>query len=136
MNKRVVFDCDVLISALIRADSPPGQAFDRARNHCDLITSEACLLEIRRTFYKEKLRKYFLREEADMFLEVFRTVAQVVEPQEQIRACRDPEDDIYLEAAVSAQANCIVSGDPDLLALHPFRGILILTPRDFLDFSL
>lgn len=136
MNRRVVFDCNVLISALIRADSAPGQAFDRARNHCDLITSEACLSEIRRTFYKEKLRKYFSREEVDMFLEVFRTVVQVVEPEEQIQACRDPKDDIYLEAAVFAQADCIVSGDPDLLALHPFRGILILTPRDFLDFPL
>lgn len=69
-------------------------------------------------------------------MEVFRTASQVVEPQEQIQACRDPKDDIYLETAVSAQADCIVSGDPDLLALHPFRGIFILTPRDFLDFPL
>ncbi|MCE7922368.1 MAG: PIN domain-containing protein [Haliscomenobacteraceae bacterium CHB4] len=69
-NKKVVFDCNVLISALIRGDSTPGQAFDRARSHCDLITSKTCLAEIRHIFYKEKFAPYFSRKEADLFLEV------------------------------------------------------------------
>ena len=45
--------------------------------------------------------------------------------------CRDPEDNKYLELAVSAQATCIVSGDQDLLVLHPYRSIPILTPKAF-----
>ena len=36
------------------------------------------------------------------------------------------------EAAVAGNADCIVSGDPDLLALHPFREIPVLSPSDFL----
>ncbi|MEQ1747276.1 MAG: putative toxin-antitoxin system toxin component, PIN family [Saprospiraceae bacterium] len=133
-NKRVVFDCNVLISGLIRSDSPPGKAFDRARSDCDLVVSEACLAEVRRVFYQEKFARYFSREEADLFLEVFGEAAILVEPTEQIRACQDPNDDKYLEAAVAAKADAIVSGDPDLLALNPFRGIHILSPRDFLSF--
>lgn len=133
-NKRVVFDCNILVSALIRSDSIPAMAFDRARIHCELITSEACLAEMQRIFSKEKFARYFAREEADLFLEVFREAAVIVEPIEQIRVCRDPKDDKYLEAAVTAQADCIVSGDPDLLILHPFRKIEILSPRDFLDY--
>jgi hypothetical protein len=35
--------------------------------------------------------------------------------------------------AVSGKASCIISGDQDLLVLHPFREIPIVTPRDFLD---
>lgn len=135
-NKKVVFDCNVLISALIRGDSAPGQAFDRARKHCDLVTSEDCLAEMRRIFYKEKFTRYFSREEADLLLEVFRAAAEIVDKKEQIQACRDPNDDKYLEAAIAAQADCIVSGDPDLLTLNPFRDIPILSPRDFLDFPL
>lgn len=135
-NKKVIFDCNVLISALIRSDSAPGQAFDRALNQCNLITSEACLAEMRRIFYREKFAAYFSREEADLFLEVFSKAVETVEPQEQIHACRDPKDDKYLEVAVTAQADCIVSGDPDLLVLHPFRGIPILSPRDFMAFAL
>jgi putative PIN family toxin of toxin-antitoxin system len=47
--------------------------------------------------------------------------------------CRDSKDDMVLECALLAHADCIVTGDKDLLSLESFRGIRILTPRDFLD---
>ncbi|MFV1981484.1 MAG: putative toxin-antitoxin system toxin component, PIN family [Rhodothermia bacterium] len=59
--------------------------------------------------------------------------AKLIEVVETIQACRDPKDNKYLEAAVSGGAECIVSGDDDLLVLHPFRRIPILRPRAFLD---
>ena len=49
----------------------------------------------------------------------------------EIRACRDPKDDKFLELAVSGQADVIVTGDDDVLALHPFEGIPILRMREF-----
>jgi len=52
---------------------------------------------------------------------------------ERIRACRDPTDDMFLELAVNGTADAIVSGDPDLLTLHPFRGIPILAPAAFVQ---
>jgi predicted nucleic acid-binding protein len=56
----------------------------------------------------------------------------LVDVTERVAACRDPKDDKFLELAVSGRASCIVSGDKDLLALHPFRGIAILNPAAFL----
>ncbi len=50
-----------------------------------------------------------------------------------IRACRDPRDDKFLEVAVHGRADLILTGDADLLALHPFRRIAIITPAEFLD---
>jgi predicted nucleic acid-binding protein len=50
-----------------------------------------------------------------------------------IRACRDPRDDKFLEAAVHGHADLILTGDRDLLDLHPFRAIAILTPAAYLD---
>jgi predicted nucleic acid-binding protein len=50
-----------------------------------------------------------------------------------VRACRDPKDDKFLELAVSGAACCVVTGDQDLLALHPFRSVSILTPAQFLE---
>ena len=50
-----------------------------------------------------------------------------------VRACRDPRDDKFLEVAVRGRADAIVTGDADLLALHPFRGIAILTPAKYLE---
>jgi predicted nucleic acid-binding protein len=49
-----------------------------------------------------------------------------------VQACRDPDDDKFLEVAMSGGADWIVTGDADLLALHPFEGIAIVTPADFL----
>ena len=49
----------------------------------------------------------------------------------EVSACRDPKDDKFLELALSGAATHLISGDDDLLALHPFRGVAILSPHDF-----
>jgi uncharacterized protein len=59
-------------------------------------------------------------------------MAEEVKVKDVITVCRDPKDDKFLELAVSGQANHIVSGDDDLLVLHPFRGVAIVTPAAFL----
>jgi predicted nucleic acid-binding protein len=46
--------------------------------------------------------------------------------------CRNPKDDKYLELALAAGAEIIVSSDEDLLVLHPWRGVRILSPVDYL----
>jgi predicted nucleic acid-binding protein len=48
-----------------------------------------------------------------------------------IRACRDPQDDNFRKFAVGGEAGVIITGDADLLALHPFRGVEIMTPAVF-----
>jgi predicted nucleic acid-binding protein len=58
---------------------------------------------------------------------------EAVTPIERITACRDPRDDKFLEVAVTGEADVIVSGDQDLLTLHPFAGIPILPPAAFLQ---
>jgi putative PIN family toxin of toxin-antitoxin system len=57
---------------------------------------------------------------------------ELVDVVDQIRASRDPNDDKFLEAAVSGRANVVITGDRDLLDLNPFREIPILTPADYL----
>ena len=47
--------------------------------------------------------------------------------------CRDPDDDKLLETALMGEADCLVTGDRDLLAMSPFDGIPIMTPSDFLN---
>jgi uncharacterized protein len=60
-------------------------------------------------------------------------VAQWVDVDVQISACGDPKDDKFLSLAVSGHATHIITGDADLLALHPFQGIQILAPGTFLE---
>ncbi len=46
--------------------------------------------------------------------------------------CRDPKDDKFLDLALAASAQYIITGDTDLLVLHPYHDIEIITPADFL----
>jgi putative PIN family toxin of toxin-antitoxin system len=57
--------------------------------------------------------------------------AELVTVRERIAVCRDPKDNKFLELAINGRADLIVSGDIDLLALDPFRGIPIVTPAGF-----
>jgi uncharacterized protein len=59
-------------------------------------------------------------------------LVEIVEVVQQVHACRDPKDDGFLEAAVNGRADVVITGDKDLLALDPFRGIAILTPAAYL----
>lgn len=47
--------------------------------------------------------------------------------------CRDPKDNKFLSLALSGHADIIVSGDSDLLVLHPYNGIQILGVREFVE---
>ena len=49
-----------------------------------------------------------------------------------VRECRDPKDDKFLEVALNGKAGLILSGDADLLALHPSQGAAILSPARYL----
>ena len=59
--------------------------------------------------------------------------ARFFSPTEIITDCRDPKDNKFLELAVAANASCIITGDKDLLVLHPFRNIPILNAVDFIN---
>ena len=55
-----------------------------------------------------------------------------VEPSETpVGVCRDKDDDNVLACAVEAETDYLVTGDKDLLHLKTYRGIRIITPRDF-----
>src|SRR5436309_1767484 len=73
------------------------------------------------------------QRELEAFLVAFVERVLFIEPTEEVRACRDAKDDKFLELAVSGRAAYIISGDDDLLALHPFRDIAIMTAAEFLQ---
>ncbi|MGD0093677.1 MAG: putative toxin-antitoxin system toxin component, PIN family [Planctomycetota bacterium] len=131
-ERRTVFDANVVVSALLLPRSVPRQAFDKAHDQGKLLVSAETVAELDDVLRREKFNKYLPEDERLEFLAALVADAESVEVDCVIIDCRDPKDNKYLELAVSGKAGVIVSGDPDLLALHPFRGIAILTPRDFL----
>jgi putative PIN family toxin of toxin-antitoxin system len=132
---RYVFDTNVVVSAALLAGSVPRQAFDKALDAGKILISVPALLELAEVLSRKKLNRYLLEEERMRFLVALLKEAELVEIIQAITDCRDAKDNKFLELAVSGKAECIVSGDEDLLILNPFRGIPILTPREFLSGS-
>ncbi len=81
---------------------------------------------------RPKFDRYLSVEERQAFLLQVGYVAEFVRILRSIRACRDPRDDKFLELAVNGNADAILTGDEDLLALHPFNKVNILTPAEWL----
>ena len=132
-RERVVFDANVLISGLLSATSTPARALERAVSEGQLVASRHTLRELMTTLLSPKFDRYVSQERRHELLARLAPLLDIIEIVQPIRASRDPKDDQFLEAAVSGQAARIVTGDRDLLSLHPFRGIAIVTPAEFVD---
>lgn len=129
---RCVFDTNVLVSSLLLPDSKPRQALDLALRGGKLLLSFAALAELYEVLSRKRFRRYVDEEDIRDFLAALTREAEWVDVGIEITVCRDPKDNKFLELAVSGHATHIVTGDSDLLALHPFQHIQILPPHDFL----
>lgn len=130
---RIVIDTNVVVSAALLSDSVPRQCFDLAIARGTILISSASVAELNEVLGRPKFKHYITEPERLEFLAALILPAEQVDISEKISACRDPDDDKYLELAVNGQASHIITGDKDLLIHHPFRGIAILTPQAFLD---
>lgn len=127
-----VFDANTLISSQLVKNSVSAKALDKALNFGMLAVSSSTLNEFTEVIFREKLKKYFRGNERQDAVDYFTAESKKFATHISITACRDPKDDKYLELALTCKAACIVSGDKDLLVLHPFRNIPILTAAEFL----
>ena len=86
---------------------------------------------------RAKFDRYMDRATRLAFLEVVRRrvlpIAVSREAEESLDLpCRDPKDNKFLALAFAAEADAVVSGDDGLLVLHPWHGIAIVSPREFI----
>jgi uncharacterized protein len=126
----VVFDSGIWVSAM-EFGGTPLEAVIRAIAQdrfavCDQIEEEVVRVLTRKFGWEPKrvradLASYWLDALA---VELKGTVTGI---------CRDPKDEPILECAERAEAECIVTGDHDLLSLASFRGIRIMTARDYVE---
>jgi putative PIN family toxin of toxin-antitoxin system len=132
---RAVIDTGVLVSALIRRQGTTGDVLHALRDgRFNAIYTTDLLVEIIDVLGRPALRAKYHVEPDDIaaLINLIRLRGDLVTPANKVMACRDPKDDKFLEAALAGGADCIVSGDADLLDLTPFEGIPILRPAEFL----
>ncbi len=98
-----------------------------------LLFSQESFDELRSRLLRPKFDGYVSWEGRIVYLAQLAAVSEWVSIVGAKLGCRDPNDDKILETAMMGDADCLVTGDRDLLEMGSFRGIPIVTPAAFLD---
>ncbi|MGK2935902.1 MAG: putative toxin-antitoxin system toxin component, PIN family [Gemmatimonadaceae bacterium] len=131
---RVVLDTNVVVSAVFFGGTPGRVLAAWSAGRFVLILSPAILEEYRRVGHELGLRHPDVNAAFEPVLALIAMNAIIVDaPALVAPVSADPDDDKFLAAAAAAQAPVIVSGDRDLLEVSGWRGIEVLSPRQFLD---
>lgn len=136
--RRVVLDTSTLVSAALKPGSVPHRALLLALARCDLCGSAQTWRELEQVMQRDRFDRYLERGIRVEFAAMLRkgmhffAVTQAEEDSVQ-PPCRDPRDNKFLALLQICQADVLVSSDDDLLVLHPWRGVPVLRPADFLS---
>ena len=131
---KAVLDTNVLISGIIATGVPHELLTKGFTDEFEMIVSVETLRELRRTLHKYPERFGLTDDEIQEEVETIRYFATFVDPDADITAVDDdPDDDKFLEAAIAADVDYLVSGDSHLLDLGSFGGIDIIEPRTFYE---
>ena len=128
---RVVFDTNILVSALVFPGGQGDAALQRIVEETDqLLLSRPILDEL-----LDVLGRKFARDAEELaHVAVFLSeLAVIVAPKRRLRVVKDEPDNRILECAVAGRAEVIVTGDKALLALKRYKYIRVLTLRGYLD---
>ncbi len=131
---RVVLDTNVIVSGLIVTDSLPNRVLAAGETGLfELVVSPLLLSELRNVLLRPYLqnRLGWADDQIWDFVSGLREIGQLVEPVQQLHVLMDEADNRFLEAGVAGEAEYIVTGDAQLLALAKYEGIQIVTPAQF-----
>ncbi|MBI4014377.1 MAG: putative toxin-antitoxin system toxin component, PIN family [Candidatus Aenigmarchaeota archaeon] len=127
---RAVLDTNIFISSVFWKGNPYEAVKRGIEGEYRIVVSPEILDEV-----AERLRNKFQFSEEGIqeLVDIVLTYSHIVEPTSKFDAVRDKKDNKILECAFDGKANCVVTGDPDLLILKEFGEIKIVTAREFLE---
>lgn len=131
-NKFVV-DTNVIISAALSPNGASFKVLEFLIAESSLLFSDQTYAELVHQFSRSKFDKWVSADTRLQILESVKACADWTKIAGELSICRDPKDDKFLETAFAGRAEVIITGDQDLLVLHPFENIPILTPKAWLD---
>jgi uncharacterized protein len=127
---RVVLDTNIVVSGLLSPRGSPAAILDAATSkQFRCFASDSLIEEYRDVLTRSDLGLDPRR--MAKFMKDFRKVALLVVPRVRVSAARDTDDNMVIECALEARADFVVTGNTRDFPLS-FRGVRIVTPRDFL----
>jgi putative PIN family toxin of toxin-antitoxin system len=130
--ERVIPDTNFLVSAFLFPGSLPSLCLSMTERSSRMLGSIETLAELSEVLLRPKFDRYASKLVRIKLFAEFADTVELVEISEPVRECRDPKDDKFLGLALSGRAHLILAGDKDLLEMHPWRGIPIVTPATYM----
>lgn len=129
---RVVLDTNVLLSGIFFS-GPPNKILEAWRDgDIQFVLSAEIIDEYTRV--SKILADRYSGMEISLILNLIVAHSDIVQtPPLPHQVCEDPDDDKFLACAISGECKVIVSGDRHLLKLSGYWGIVVLTPRAFVE---
>ncbi|WP_247894204.1 putative toxin-antitoxin system toxin component, PIN family [Azospirillum sp. B510] len=120
-------------SAVARRHDAIRRCVERVRADRGLVGSVETLAELEEVLMRPTFDRYAAAADRRAFLERIRAETELVTPAEVGRLCRDPEDDMFLAAAVGGSAPWLVTVDRQLLSVRRAGETRVLRPERFLE---
>lgn len=130
---RLVLDTNILISSILASNSIPAQVLNWGENEGFILYSTDTLTELLSVLSRDKFVKYIEPKEINGLSERIKINWHNVSIIQRVNLCRDKKDNKFIDLALNRKASHLITGDNDLLVLHPIQDISILKPRDFWD---
>jgi uncharacterized protein len=132
---RATLDVNVLVSGFPAVTGVPAELLARwANQEFELVLSERILGELADVWSRPYWSARYSGDRSQVARRQLRARAVIVEPDPTVRdIASDEEDDLVLATAVAGNVGFLVTGDRHLQGLERFRGVAILSPRQFLD---
>ncbi|MBI2151812.1 putative toxin-antitoxin system toxin component, PIN family [Candidatus Woesearchaeota archaeon] len=128
-------DTNIVISAAISSDGNPALIFEMLiLEEIENYTTQKIIDEIKAVFQRPRITKIVSLIEQNFMVNTFEQFSEIITPNVNFKEIKDdPDDDKFLDCAVSVSAYFIISGDEHLLKLQEFRGIKIINPLNLLN---
>lgn len=126
VRKRIVFDTSSLVPVCLHPDREPARVFRQAILHHEVFSSSEALRELVVVLARPKFDAWRPLGQRLAWAKLYQAAIELIEVTERVRDCRDESDNKFLELALAAKADILVSSDAHLLELHPYRGIEIV----------
>ncbi|MBQ9442498.1 MAG: putative toxin-antitoxin system toxin component, PIN family [Selenomonadaceae bacterium] len=127
---KILIDTNILLSGLY-FHGLPKKLLQELDENFKICVNEKIIAE-----YADKIDNKFSKSryilDKDLREKIFSSFISF-EVKSDLKICRDPDDDKFVNCAIDARAIYIVSGDNDLLTIKNFAGIEIVTAREFYD---
>ena len=132
---RIVLDTNVFISGIFFS-GPPSQILKAWKDKAiQIVLSKEILAEYQRV--GEELSSKYSEIDIAPIIDLLNIYGEVVETKDlSVSICEDPDDNKFIECAISSNCKLIVSGDKHLLKISGFQEIEVLKSREFIDLHL